>query len=113
MIRIREIDHLVLRVIDLDKMLHFYCNVLGCAIEQRNDVIGLVQLRAGEGRPQPRSFLFSRREMAPREPDLPFTSWIRRAMLSSSRGRRPVKLRQAPHRRRVVLATFVRYHHHR
>ena len=47
MIHIREIDHLVLRVIDLDRMLHFYCEVLGCTIERRQDSIGLVQLRAG------------------------------------------------------------------
>jgi len=47
MIRIRDIDHLVLRVIDLDKMLSFYCGALGCAIERRQDAIGLVQLRAG------------------------------------------------------------------
>ena len=47
MIRIREIDHLVLRVVDLDGMLHFYCDVLGCTIERREDSIGLVQLRAG------------------------------------------------------------------
>ncbi|MGC1817046.1 MAG: VOC family protein [Casimicrobiaceae bacterium] len=47
MISIREIDHLVLRVIDLDRMLHFYCEVLGCKIERRQDAIGLVQLRAG------------------------------------------------------------------
>jgi glyoxylase I family protein len=47
MIRIREIDHLVLRVIDLDRMLRFYCGVLGCTIERRQDAIGLVQLRAG------------------------------------------------------------------
>jgi catechol 2,3-dioxygenase-like lactoylglutathione lyase family enzyme len=47
MIRIREIDHLVLRVVDLHGMLHFYCDVLGCTIERRQDSIGLVQLRAG------------------------------------------------------------------
>src|ERR1700692_3320292 len=47
MIRIREIDHLVLRVVDLDGMLHFYCDVLGCTIERRQDSIGLVQLGAG------------------------------------------------------------------
>jgi catechol 2,3-dioxygenase-like lactoylglutathione lyase family enzyme len=34
-------------VIDLDRMLAFYCGVLGCAIERRQDAIGLVQLRAG------------------------------------------------------------------
>ena len=47
MISIREIDHLVLRVTDLDRMLRFYCGVLGCTIERRQDSIGLVQLRAG------------------------------------------------------------------
>ena len=47
MISIRDIDHLVLRVTDLDKMLAFYCGALGCAIERRQEAIGLVQLRAG------------------------------------------------------------------
>lgn len=47
MIQIREIDHLVLRVIDLERMLAFYCGVLGCTVERRLDAIGLVQLRAG------------------------------------------------------------------
>ena len=47
MIHVREIDHLVLRVVDLDAMLAFYCRVLGCAVERREDALGLVQLRAG------------------------------------------------------------------
>ena len=47
MITIRDIDHLVLRVADLDAMLGFYVGVLGCAVERRQDDIGLVQLRAG------------------------------------------------------------------
>jgi glyoxylase I family protein len=47
MIRIREIDHLVLRVVELDEMLRFYCEALGCSVERRQDAIGLVQLRAG------------------------------------------------------------------
>jgi glyoxylase I family protein len=47
MIKIREIDHLVLRVADLEKMVDFYCRVIGCAIERRQDRLGLVQLRAG------------------------------------------------------------------
>lgn len=47
MIRIREIDHLVLRVSNLESMLQFYCEGLGCSVERRQDAIGLVQLRAG------------------------------------------------------------------
>jgi glyoxylase I family protein len=47
MFRILDIDHLVVRVVDLDKMLHFYCDALGCTVERRQDEIGLVQLRAG------------------------------------------------------------------
>jgi glyoxylase I family protein len=47
MIKIREIDHVVLRVIDLPKMLDFYCRILGCIVERRQDELGLVQLRAG------------------------------------------------------------------
>jgi catechol 2,3-dioxygenase-like lactoylglutathione lyase family enzyme len=46
-IRPREIDHLVLRVRDLEAMIAFYRDVLGCAVERRRDDIGLVQLRAG------------------------------------------------------------------
>ena len=46
-ISIREIDHIVLRVTDLDRMLAFYCDVLGCTVERRLDDIGLIQLRAG------------------------------------------------------------------
>jgi catechol 2,3-dioxygenase-like lactoylglutathione lyase family enzyme len=47
MIRIRDIDHVVLRVVDLPAMLRFYCDGLGCHVERRQDEIGLVQLRAG------------------------------------------------------------------
>ncbi|MFT5645130.1 MAG: glyoxylase I family protein [Janthinobacterium sp.] len=47
MIHIREIDHLVLRIVNLDAMLHFYCTVLGCTVARRDDAIGLVQLHAG------------------------------------------------------------------
>lgn len=48
MIQIREIDHLVLRVIELERMIHFYCEVLGCSLERRQDEVGLIQLRAGQ-----------------------------------------------------------------
>ncbi len=47
MIKIREIDHLVLRVADLQTMIRFYIEVLGCSIERRQEELGLVQLRAG------------------------------------------------------------------
>jgi catechol 2,3-dioxygenase-like lactoylglutathione lyase family enzyme len=48
MFKIREIDHVVLRVVDVDRMVSFYCEVLGCTVERRQDEIGLVQLRAGD-----------------------------------------------------------------
>lgn len=47
MIRIRDIDHIVLRVVHLEAAIRFYTEVLGCSIERRRDEIGLVQLRAG------------------------------------------------------------------
>ena len=47
MIPIQDIDHIVLRVADLDRMLRFYCEALGCPLEKRQDDIGLIQLRAG------------------------------------------------------------------
>ncbi len=46
-IKVLGIDHVVLRVADSDRSIHFYCAVLGCALERRVDDIGLVQLRAG------------------------------------------------------------------
>ena len=47
MIRIQDIDHIVIRARDAAKLERFYCDVLGCTVELRQDVIGLVQLRAG------------------------------------------------------------------
>lgn len=44
---ILHIDHLVLRVRDVEAMRAFYCDVLGCRVERRQDAIGLLQLRAG------------------------------------------------------------------
>ena len=46
-IQIREIDHVVLRVTDVDRALAFYCDVLGCREERRAEKLGLIQLRAG------------------------------------------------------------------
>jgi catechol 2,3-dioxygenase-like lactoylglutathione lyase family enzyme len=47
MIRIREIDHVVLRVVDLARAIAFYVDVLGCTLERSQERIGLYQLRAG------------------------------------------------------------------
>lgn len=43
----RGIDHIVLRVVDLPRMLAFYHDVLGCTDERVQAAIGLYQLRAG------------------------------------------------------------------
>ena len=46
-LRVLGIDHVVLRVADLDRALRFYTEALGCKVERRLDELGLVQLRAG------------------------------------------------------------------
>jgi catechol 2,3-dioxygenase-like lactoylglutathione lyase family enzyme len=46
-IRIRDIDHVVLRTRDPQRLQQFYCDVLGCTIEKIQAGIGLTQLRAG------------------------------------------------------------------
>ncbi len=50
MIRIRELDHIVLRVRNLQAMLDFYCEGLGCKIERHMHKNGLIQRRAGASR---------------------------------------------------------------
>lgn len=47
-IEILGLDHLVLRVSDVDRSIAFYAEVLGCPVERRIDELGLVQLRAGD-----------------------------------------------------------------
>lgn len=44
---ILRLDHVVLRVADMERALGFYCGVLGCREERRVESLGLVQLRAG------------------------------------------------------------------
>lgn len=44
---LRAIDHVVLRIKDLGASLHFYCDVLGCTPDKRQESIGLIQVRAG------------------------------------------------------------------
>src|SRR5205814_9994094 len=46
-IRVAGLDHLVLRVADLDRAIQFYGKVLGCHVERRLEQPKLVQLRAG------------------------------------------------------------------
>ena len=47
MIKIRQIDHVVLRVSALERMMAFYINVIGCTLDKVQKDIGLYQLRAG------------------------------------------------------------------
>jgi len=46
-LRVRELDHVVVRCADPRRTLDFYTRVLGLTEERRLDVIGLVQLRGG------------------------------------------------------------------
>ena len=34
MIQIKALDHVVLRAVDADAMIRFYCDVLGCVVER-------------------------------------------------------------------------------
>ena len=47
-INIRLIDHVVIRVQNLVRMIDVYCDVLGCRLERGPGKNGLAQLRAGE-----------------------------------------------------------------
>jgi catechol 2,3-dioxygenase-like lactoylglutathione lyase family enzyme len=44
---VARIDHIVLRVADLERSIAFYAGVLGLSVERRRDDLGLVQVRAG------------------------------------------------------------------
>ena len=48
MFSLKSLDHVVLRVTDLERCLEFYETVLGCTVEQIRADIGLYQLRAGD-----------------------------------------------------------------
>jgi catechol 2,3-dioxygenase-like lactoylglutathione lyase family enzyme len=45
--RLKSLDHIVLRVADLDRARAFYEGVLGCTFEKWQEKFGLLQLRAG------------------------------------------------------------------
>lgn len=42
------LDHVVLRVKDMSRMVQFYCDLLGCRVERAREDLGLIQLRAGQ-----------------------------------------------------------------
>ncbi|KXG80455.1 VOC family protein [Pseudomonas mosselii] len=46
---ILHIDHLVLRVGDLQRSLAFYHELLGCPVRKRRDSLGMIHLGAGDG----------------------------------------------------------------
>lgn len=45
--KIHHIDHIVLRVTNLERSITFYQNVVGCTLDRRREDLGLVHLRAG------------------------------------------------------------------
>jgi glyoxylase I family protein len=47
MLNLRNIDHVVLRVRDLERMTRFYCEVLGAAQVAHRASLGMTHLRAG------------------------------------------------------------------
>lgn len=47
MIKIKNIDHVVIRARNPETMIRFYCDVLACHLEKSSEKIGLYQLRAG------------------------------------------------------------------
>ena len=48
MFSVLGLDHLVLRTSNSAELIHFYCNVLGCAVAREQPAMGLTQLRAGD-----------------------------------------------------------------
>jgi catechol 2,3-dioxygenase-like lactoylglutathione lyase family enzyme len=44
---IQRLDHVVLRVLDIERSLAFYTTVLGCEIKKRRDDLGMIHLGAG------------------------------------------------------------------
>lgn len=44
---VQRIDHVVLRITDIDRSIAFFKALLGCEIVKRRDDLGLVHLRAG------------------------------------------------------------------
>lgn len=47
MFTIKGIDHVVIRVLSLDRAISFYRDALGCSVERVREDLGLVHMRAG------------------------------------------------------------------
>ncbi len=48
-IQVTKFDHVVLCARDVESMIEFYCEVLGCSLEKRSTTVaGLIHLRAGD-----------------------------------------------------------------
>ncbi len=47
MLRILDLDHVVLRIGNAERSMAFYCDLLGCELEREVEEVGLIQLRAG------------------------------------------------------------------
>lgn len=45
--KVQHIDHVVLRVEDMERSVDFYTQVLGCSIKKRNDQYAMIHLTAG------------------------------------------------------------------
>jgi glyoxylase I family protein len=45
--QLKQIDHVVLRIKDIEASMRFYRDVLGCSIDKVQETIGLWQMRAG------------------------------------------------------------------
>lgn len=45
--RIQHLDHVVVRVSDLERSIRFYQDVVGCTVDRVRDDLGLVHMRAG------------------------------------------------------------------
>jgi glyoxylase I family protein len=45
---LKGLDHVVLRARDIARLERFYCDVIGCSLERRQERFGLTQLRAGD-----------------------------------------------------------------
>lgn len=48
MIQLKTIDHIVLRVTDIERSMAFWRDVLGCLLERELPEMGLYQMRAGD-----------------------------------------------------------------